>query len=93
MSKNTENRIIDYATLAGAIAYFVLPIDAIPDVMAGIGYMDDMSVLTMAFKSAHSIFTQSAKDSAIGKAAEIFGDRFDPEMAAKVVSGKISKKK
>ena len=93
MSEKSDNNIVEYATLAGAIAYFVLPVDVIPDVLAGIGYTDDMAVLTMAFKSAYSIFTQSAKDTAVGKAAEIFGDKFDPEVAAKIVSGKISKKK
>jgi uncharacterized membrane protein YkvA (DUF1232 family) len=36
------------ATLLGAIAYFVLPIDAIPDVLAGIGFTDDAAVLAAA---------------------------------------------
>ena len=31
--------------LLGAIGYFVLPADAIPDIMAGIGFTDDASVL------------------------------------------------
>lgn len=33
------------AVLLGALAYFVLPADAVPDVLAGIGLTDDMSVL------------------------------------------------
>ena len=36
------------ATLYGALAYFVLPIDAIPDVLAVIGFSDDASVLMAA---------------------------------------------
>ena len=31
-----------------AIAYFILPIDAIPDVLAGLGFSDDASVLAAA---------------------------------------------
>lgn len=32
--------------MLGALAYFVLPIDAIPDVLAGIGFTDDAAVIT-----------------------------------------------
>jgi len=32
--------------MLGALAYFVLPIDAIPDIFAGIGFTDDAAVIT-----------------------------------------------
>ena len=38
------------ATLIGAIAYFVLPLDAIPDVMPVLGFTDDAAVLATAIK-------------------------------------------
>ncbi len=38
------------ATLVGAIAYFVLPIDAIPDMMPVLGFTDDAAVLATAIK-------------------------------------------
>ena len=38
------------ATLIGAIAYFVLPVDAIPDVLPVIGFTDDAAVLAVAIK-------------------------------------------
>ena len=31
--------------MLGALAYFVLPVDAIPDVFAGIGFTDDAAVI------------------------------------------------
>ena len=34
--------------LLGALAYFVLPFDAIPDFLIGLGYTDDMAVLLAA---------------------------------------------
>jgi len=34
--------------LFAALGYFVLPIDAIPDVLAGLGYTDDATVLATA---------------------------------------------
>ena len=36
------------ATLVGALAYFVLPVDAIPDVLPVIGFTDDAAVLAAA---------------------------------------------
>jgi uncharacterized membrane protein YkvA (DUF1232 family) len=36
------------AVLLGAIAYFVLPADVVPDILAGLGFTDDASVLAAA---------------------------------------------
>src|SRR5471030_1459166 len=46
--RNTPTQV--KATLAGAIAYFVLPIDAIPDMLPVIGFTDDAAVLVIATK-------------------------------------------
>lgn len=35
--------------LVGALAYFVLPVDAVPDFILGLGFSDDMAVLLAAF--------------------------------------------
>lgn len=37
------------ASVYAALAYFVLPVDAIPDILPGIGYSDDLSVLGASF--------------------------------------------
>jgi uncharacterized membrane protein YkvA (DUF1232 family) len=42
------------ATLFGALAYFVLPIDAIPDLLLGLGYTDDAAVVLAAFTAART---------------------------------------
>ena len=36
------------AVLCGALAYFVLPTDMVPDFLAGLGFTDDASVLAAA---------------------------------------------
>ena len=43
------------AVLLAALAYFVLPFDAVPDFLAGIGFSDDVTVLvaTIALVRAH----------------------------------------
>jgi uncharacterized membrane protein YkvA (DUF1232 family) len=34
--------------LGGALVYFINPLDAIPDVIAGIGWLDDLGIMTLA---------------------------------------------
>ena len=38
------------ATLAAALAYFILPTDFFPDLIAGIGFTDDFAVLMLVIK-------------------------------------------
>ncbi len=35
--------------LLAALGYFILPVDAIPDFLVGLGFTDDIAVLTAAF--------------------------------------------
>lgn len=37
------------AILLGALAYFIMPVDVIPDFILGLGFTDDMAVLLTAF--------------------------------------------
>jgi uncharacterized membrane protein YkvA (DUF1232 family) len=39
------------AILIGALAYFLLPADAVPDVLTGLGFTDDAAVLFAAIRS------------------------------------------
>ena len=80
----------DVLLLAGAIAYFVCPADLIPDVLPAVGYSDDLTALTFAYKKAFHIFTSASKGTALEKTAELLGDKFDPEKAAKMTSKIIS---
>jgi uncharacterized membrane protein YkvA (DUF1232 family) len=38
------------AALIGALAYFVLPLDVVPDVLPGVGFTDDAAVLLTALR-------------------------------------------
>jgi len=42
------------AILVGALAYFILPVDAVPDFILGLGFTDDMAVLLAAFNVIRS---------------------------------------
>jgi uncharacterized membrane protein YkvA (DUF1232 family) len=43
-----------YISIAGALAYFVMPIDAIQDFIPGIGFIDDVFIIGMVMKSIAS---------------------------------------
>ncbi len=40
------------AAVAGALAYFVMPIDVVPDFILGVGYVDDAKVIALALDLA-----------------------------------------
>jgi uncharacterized membrane protein YkvA (DUF1232 family) len=50
--------------LLGALAYFILPFDVIPDVLLGLGFTDDMAVLYAAISMIRRNMTQAHRDRA-----------------------------
>jgi uncharacterized membrane protein YkvA (DUF1232 family) len=50
--------------LLGALAYFILPIDVIPDFILGLGFTDDMAVLLAAFNVVRTHVTDDHRDRA-----------------------------
>jgi uncharacterized membrane protein YkvA (DUF1232 family) len=45
--------------LIGALAYFIVPVDAIPDFLLGLGFTDDMAVLLTAFNIVRTHVTEA----------------------------------
>jgi uncharacterized membrane protein YkvA (DUF1232 family) len=62
------------AALLGALAYFVLPADAIPDVLPVIGYSDDAAVLATAIKLVASHLTADHREAAQRTLVRMRGD-------------------
>ncbi len=52
------------AILGGALAYFVLPTDMVPDLLAGVGFTDDMAALTLAANSVGNAITDEHEERA-----------------------------
>ena len=44
-AKDPETPTAAKGVMLGALAYFVLPVDAIPDIFAGVGFTDDAAVI------------------------------------------------
>ena len=52
------------ASLLGAIAYFVLPFDFVPDVLPVLGFTDDAAILATAIRMVASHITPEHRDAA-----------------------------
>lgn len=65
------------ATIAGALGYFILPIDLIPDVALGVGFVDDLGVITAALIQVAMYIDEDIKKLAKDKLKDWFGEDVD----------------
>lgn len=56
-----------------ALAYLVLPIDLVSDIIPGVGYSDDLVVISTALISAMQYVTPEIEEKAQKKLADLFG--------------------
>jgi uncharacterized membrane protein YkvA (DUF1232 family) len=54
----------------GALAYFIFPVDAIPDFIPFVGYTDDLGVMTLALATVAFYITPEVKAQARRKLAQ-----------------------
>lgn len=52
------------AVLFGALGYFIMPVDFIPDIFGAMGYGDDLAVIFAAIKAVESSITEAHRDRA-----------------------------
>lgn len=60
-------------TIYGALAYFISPIDMLPDLTPLLGYTDDLSILAAALVTVASYITDEVKQQARDKMQTWFG--------------------
>lgn len=68
--------------IPAALAYFILPLDAIPDVLPGVGYSDDLGVLIAAVGAVKAIISDPNVKNVIMESTKLimkkwFGDDED----------------
>jgi uncharacterized membrane protein YkvA (DUF1232 family) len=62
-------------TIAGALAYWILPVDMIPDLLPAVGFTDDISVIAAAITSIAMSITPDAKAKAKQQTELLFGGK------------------
>ncbi len=67
------------AAIAGAIAYFIIPIDAVADFLPVVGLTDDLGVLTAALFSVAAYVDDEVKEEAKEKLNQWFGVEEDAD--------------
>lgn len=64
----------DKTTIVGALGYFILPLDILPDFIPMVGFSDDLSAILLALHAVWKNITPEIKAMAAAKASELFGD-------------------
>jgi uncharacterized membrane protein YkvA (DUF1232 family) len=61
--------------IAAALGYFIVPLDAIPDLAPFVGYADDLGAISMALAAIASCVSEEHVRKAKVKTAEWFGEK------------------
>ena len=72
--KSPDVPLEDKAKIYGALGYFILPIDLIPDFIPVVGYSDDVAALAFALHAVWKNVTPEIKERAQRKLREWFGN-------------------
>jgi len=59
----------------GALAYFIMPMDAVPDFLALVGFSDDIAVLTLAIATVRANLTEAHRIAARKSLANLAADK------------------
>ena len=62
------------ATIAGALGYFIVPLDAIADLTPAVGYADDLGVLVLAIAAVATYINDDVRNKTARKMADWFGE-------------------
>lgn len=62
------------ATIVGALGYFIVPLDAIPDLTPAVGYADDLGVLVVAVAAVARYINDDVREKTARKMRDWFGE-------------------
>lgn len=64
----------DKSMILGALGYFILPVDLIPDFLPALGFTDDLAALVIVYNKVSKAITPEVKSKAKVKLTSWFGD-------------------
>ena len=73
-AESPETPVRAKSVIYGALAYFIIPVDIIPDILPGVGYTDDLTVLLAAIGVVAAQITPEIRQRAQTKANDWFND-------------------
>jgi uncharacterized membrane protein YkvA (DUF1232 family) len=68
------------ATIAGALGYFIVPLDAITDLTPAVGYADDLGVLALAIAAVAAYINDDVRHKTRERMVVWFGDDDDRDL-------------
>ena len=71
-SKTTSTS--DKAKIVGALGYFILPLDLVPDTLPLVGYTDDLAAISWCIYSVAKNITPDIREKAARQLRQWFGD-------------------
>ena len=77
------------AIIIGALGYFILPVDLLPDMMLGVGFTDDLGALGIALLQVAMYIDEDIKSKARTKLVGWFGDTVDTADVDEKIGRKI----
>lgn len=72
--KDKNTSLEHKAIIVGALGYFILPVDLIPDIIPALGLTDDLATLVACIKTIKANITPLVKENASKKLSEWFAD-------------------
>ena len=70
--QSPEVSLANKSMIIGALGYFILPVDLIPDLIPIMGFTDDVAALTLAYNAIKSSITTEIEARAKARLAEWF---------------------
>ena len=87
--KSGDINLKEKAMIIGTLGYFILPLDLLPDAIAGMGFADDVAALTATVTALASCITEDIQKEAKEHLRKIFGE-FDEkalDSVTKIIQG------
>lgn len=73
------------ATIAGALGYFIVPLDAIADITPAVGYADDLGVLVLAIAAVTAYINEDVRNKTAARMSAWFGQEKAQPAAMEVI--------